>query len=909
MDTQLSTGLPGLDRMLKGLLPGDNVVWQVDSIDDYVPLVRPYVEKAVLQGRRVIYFRFARHADLIQNMPGVDVHTLNPEDGFEAFIDAIHHTIEEAGRGAFYVFDCLSDLAVDWYSDRMVGNFFMLTCPYLYDLATITYFALLRDCHSVHATTPIGDTTQLLLNVYRHEERLYVHPIKVQHRYSPTMHMLHVWEGDAFSPVTESHTIAEVLSSAERSPLDSAGARLGVWHRTLLEAEETMAELDAFHRAGIGLGDSEHPEYNAVRQRSKVLFERLLRMMVSRDDRVLRLAKRYLTMADVIQVAKRLIGTGLIGGKSVGMLLARAILRQAHARWSCLLEVHDSFFIGSDVFYTYLVCNGCWWVRQKQRNPKTFLEGAETGRQRILTGTFPDYIAHQFEDMLEYFGQSPIIVRSSSLLEDNFGNAFAGKYESVFCANQGSRHKRLEDFLSAVRTIYASTMSEKALSYRAQRGLLEHDEQMALLVQRVSGGIHGSYFYPHVAGVGFSFNSYVWSEYIEPKAGVLRLVFGLGTRAVDRSDDDYTRLVALNAPERRPETDFERARQHTQRKVDAIDLEGNLLVSTDFATAVNAPPTSGLAHSARLPLELFASRDEQLERLARDRIGRGGQPDEIFPWVLTFDELFSQTPFVKDMREMLETLQAAYEYPVDIEFTANFFKEAERGYDYRINLVQCRPLQVKGGTAVVDPPADIGRESILLRSRGPVIGQSRVDTIDRIIYVVPSEYARLPNQDRYSIARIIGQITHLDEPGEAQGRPPTVFLIGPGRWGTTTPSLGVPVSFAEINTVSIICEIVAMRDDLVPDVSLGTHFFSDLVEGDILYLALFPHHEESVFNAELLEKAPNRLAELLPRASAYAHVVRVIDGPKAFDGRVLRANANALKQRVLCYLDVADKRP
>src|SRR3990167_6344357 len=220
----------------------------------------------------------------------------------------------------------------------------------------------------------------------------------------------------------------------------------------------------------------------------------LLRMAISRDERMLELARKYLTLGDLLAVWKRMIGTGLIGGKAVGMLMAGAILKQADPRWSDLLEAHDSFFIGSDVFYTFLVENGCWWLRQKQRDPATFLDGVEEARRRILTGRFPDYIRREFAEMLDYFGQSPIIVRSSSLLEDSFGNAFAGKYESVFCANQGPHQKRLEDFMSAVRTIYASTMSEKALRYRAQRGILDRDEQMSLLVQRVSGTRHGALF-------------------------------------------------------------------------------------------------------------------------------------------------------------------------------------------------------------------------------------------------------------------------------------------------------------------------------------------------------------------------------------------------------------------------------
>ena len=291
-------------------------------------------------------------------------------------------------------------------------------------------------------------------------------------------------------------------------------------------------------------------------------------MVISRDERILNIARKYLNLADIIRIRKRMIGTGLIGGKSVGMLLARAILEKTDDRFKQLLEPHDSFFIGSDVFYTYLVRNKIWWIRQKQRTSKNFLDGAAEGRQRILQGEFPEYIIKQFIDVLDYFGQSPIIVRSSSLLEDNYGNAFAGKYESFFCTNQGTRQQRLAEFTDAIRKIYASSMGEDALMYRAKWGLLEKDEPMGLLIQRVSGAPHGRYFFPQAAGVALSFNPYAWSEDIDPKAGMMRLVFGLGTRAVDRNDDDYVRIVALNAPARRPEANIDEARKYTQQKVD-----------------------------------------------------------------------------------------------------------------------------------------------------------------------------------------------------------------------------------------------------------------------------------------------------------------------------------------------------
>ncbi len=863
---QLTTGLVGLDRVLKGLIPGDNIVWQVDTVADYQAFVKPFCESAVRTGKQLVYFRFGKHAPLVTEADGAEIHELHPEEGFEKFIAAIHKVVEATGRRGYHVFDCLSDLAVDWCSDRMLGNFFMLTCPYVYDVGGIAYFTVLKNYHSFHAFASIAETTQILLDVYRHKSRLYVHPIKVQQRHSPTMYMLHELDGEALVPVTRSAVISEILTSMPWGGSESARTRLGIWTRAFVQAEEAV---DPTHRRECSV------------EAAREMTRRLLRMIISRDERVLDLAEKYFNLNHLLDIWRRMIGTGLIGGKSVGMLLARAILEHTDKRWSELLEPHDSFYIGSDVFYTYLVQNGCWWVRQKQQNPATFLEGAEDARRRILTGTFPDYIRKEFSDMLDYFGQSPIIVRSSSLLEDAFGNSFAGKYESVFCVNQGSRDKRLEDFMSAVRTIYASAMSERALRYRAQRGILDRDEQMSLLVQRVSGAMYGQLYFPQMAGVGLSFNPYVWNEEIDPEAGMMRLVFGLGTRAVDRSDDDYTRVVALNAPDKRPEASFDEVRRYTQRRVDVLDLAANQLTSLDFPDL--------LTEARDLPVAAFASPDEELLRHARS----AGRQDPA-AWILTFEDLLARTTFVDDMREMLRILEEAYGSPVDTEFTANGFDED----GYKINLVQCRPLQVIGSGAIADLPDRIAPADLVFEAHGAVIGQSRLVTVDRLIYVVPAVYGQLPINDRYAVARLIGRLMHAED----DDRPRTIMVLGPGRWGTTTPSLGVPVSFAEINKVSILCEIVAMREDLVPDVSLGTHFFNELVEADILYLALFPGREGNQLNHAFFEEAPNKLLELLPDAGARAEVLRVIDAADLGQDRLIKLNANNLNQKVVCYV-------
>lgn len=813
-------------------MPGDNIVWQVDGIADYQALVTPYAKAAIESHRRLIYFRFASHAKLIPDDFGAEIHTLDPSVGFESFVGQVHKVIEDAGRHVSYVFDCLSDLASTWSADQMLGNFFLLTCPRLYDLETVTYFGIYRNYHASFAINPITETTQFLLEVFRHEDRLYVRPIKVQHRSTSSMNTIHVWEGEEFRPITSSVVISDLLASS-RWPGLRADSRIGFWRRIFSEAQQ------AFDDACAGRTPPEE---------TQEVFERLSRMVLSRDEAMLRLIHRYLSLADILEVRDRMIGIGLIGGKALGMLLARAILRQEAPRLHSLMETHDSFYIGSDVFYTFMIRNGVWWLRQRQRHPDSFLEGLDEARSRILQGQFPDYTLDQFMAMLDYFGESPYIVRSSSLLEDTYGNAFAGKYDSVFCVNQGSREQRLQALLETVRSVYASAMSEEALRYRMRLGLLDRDEQMALLVMRVSGERYGDMFFPHVAGVGFSFNPYVWHRDIDPRAGVLRLVFGLGTRAVDRTDDDYTRLVALNAPQCRPEGNFDEVCEYSQHRVDYLDLAANRLVSGHIMDFAN--------EEMDIPWDLLLSRDNTAPQQVTSNK------------VLTFERLLADTSFVRDMRNILAMLEEAYQNPVDIEFTANFLNEQQ----YKVNLVQCRPLQVQGLDSVALPAVNVREADSIVEARGAIIGPSRILRADRFIYVVPAVYGQLPLPQRFEVARLLGRINHAMPRNQE-----TIVLLGPGRWGTASPDLGVPVRFAEINRVSVLCEIVTMRENLIPDVSLGTHFLNELVEMNILYMALFPHQHRNCLNESFFLDSPNQLLDFVPDAARWADVVRVIN--------------------------------
>lgn len=858
-----STGLISLDKVLDSLRLGDNVVWQVDNVEDYRKFAMPFIEDAIKKDKRVVYMRFADHAPIIEENAFVQVYKLDAQDGFESFSATVHNIISEEGLGVYYVFDSLSDLLSVWATDLMIGNFFYITCPYLYELSTIAYFAIIRDRHSYDLIARIRETTQLLLDLYRYETNVqtyYIHPLKVADRYTPTMFLPHVLKNDGFFPIADSVESATLFSALHESRITSRQRNIDYWDRVYIRAEEIYSK--------------NKDEKKSSSPASIAMVSTLSKMVMSKDERVLTLVQKYFHLEDLLKIKSRLIGTGYIGGKSVGMLLARSILTKDKAiNWKTHLEPHDSFFIGSDVFYTYIVQNGWWKDRVKQKSEEGYFHVAEKLRRKMLNGSFPNSIKEQFIQMLEYFGQSPIIVRSSSLLEDGFGNAFAGKYESVFCVNQGSPEERYESFINAVKIVYSSVLNEDALAYRMKRGLQNSDEQMALLVQRVSGSYHNKYFFPHMAGVGFSYNTHSWKKDINPESGMLRLVFGLGTRAVDRVETDYPRLVSLDKPMLKTHSDKEDLRRFSQQEVDILNIEENSLQTISLKRL--------MGEKLDIDMGLFGVRDHEVN----DRLREMGIKDEE-AWILTFDKLFSDTSFQHLMQDLLKTIEKVYEYPVDIEFTVNFSKGIPQ-----INLLQCRPLQTKGRGKPVVFPENLTRESIMIQSQGNFMGGNIDCFINKIIYVDPEKYSKLDNSKRYDIARIVGRLNKELVNDEETN----VMLLGPGRWGTSTPSLGVPVTFSEISNIRILGEIAFNSAGLMPELSFGTHFFQDLVETDIFYIAIFPQENDLIFNKDLF--GTNLLKKMFSKNDFYEDIIGVYD----FGDKRLQFIADILTQKVLCY--------
>ena len=867
----ISSGLASLDEVLQGLRLGDNVVWQVDWLEDYSYFAESFAEQVIGDGFDCVYLRFAPHPPIIKSRPGLTTIQVDPSLGFDHFSGEIHRIIEERGRRACYIFDNLSALVNEWATDELLANFFQITCPYLFEINAIAYFALTRGQHGHSAVARIRDTTQVLVDIYRVNENVYIHPLKVWGRYSSHMFLPHLISETNWTPVFRSGDAAAVSATASKYPLTVGAGSIAPW-------DSVYRKLMQCQAAAIDLPDTTHE--------IMTLKQELSRMMVGNHDKLNKLSDRYLTLDDLLGIRNRLIGSGRIGGKAAGMVLARRILAEDRGEidFSQVLEEHDSFYIGSDVFFTFLVNNDLFRLRLKlSKNTELSPDEFAKVEQHFLSGEFPKEVVEQFRNMLDYYGQAPIIVRSSSLLEDSFTNTFAGKYRSEFCANQGNPDDRLEAFLRAVKLVYASALNPDAVAYRQKRGLSEGDEQMAILVQRVSGTPYKEYFFPSLAGVAFSRNLYAWTDRIDPTKGMIRLVFGLGTRAVNRVGGDYPRMIAISHPQLRPEVGTKIAK-YSQRKVDLLDLKAN-----EFSIK---PLTEVIAGGDYPNLHLLVS--SMADGYPHDAFSNSLEGSER-NLVLTFNNLIRRTALVRIIGEMLAKLENAWGQPIDIEFTACIDSKGS----VRVNLLQCRSLRLpRTSGAGIEIPSNLSRERTLFRARR-TISAGVVGNIRYVIYIDPTKYAEITEIDtKKSLGRVIGR---LNECLRSNGG--KVMAMGPGRWGSCNINLGVNVSYAEIDNMAVLVEIAYEEAGCEPELSYGTHFFQDLVEAEIVYLPVYPNDDTTNFNAGFFKESPNVLRDLLPDFSSFEDIVRVIDVPAVAKGAHVQVVADSQTRSVVCFLE------
>lgn len=604
----------------------------------------------------------------------------------------------------------------------------------------------------------------------------------------------------------------------------------------------------------------------SVRHHLEEIVVVLTKTMISDHLEFVRVAKGWFTTDDFKFIQARRIGGGKIGGKAAGMLLAWKILCASASFISRQVTLPDSYFIGADVFYDFLALNGLEY-NQKYKSQEQIRAEYPQIQAAYERARFPEEIAERLRDILRRVGKMPLIVRSSSLLEDNFGTSFAGKYESYFCPNQGTLKENLRELTLAIRRIYASVYSPDALFYRRHMGLLDYDERMAILLQEVQGQTYGRYFFPAMAGVAFSYSPIVWSPRLRREEGFVRLVLGLGTRAVERVGEDYPRLVTLSHPMLRPEVSPAEVRRYSQHFIDLIDLENNAFVSL---------PVDQVLKRDYPALFWVASMDQGDAVLPLFFITPQASCDHL---VLTFDNLLQRSGFVSLMKGVLSALAQEYRAPVDIEFAATLTPDSGRP-QLTLHLLQCRPQSSMRGEAARPIPVDLpAGDKVFLASR--MVPQGQVSQVEYIIYIDWVAYNQITDPVRRTeVARVIGR---LNKALEGHG----FVLVGPGRWGSSNIQLGVPVTYADIYNARALVEVAMTQAGGTPDPSYGTHFFQDLMEAHIYPLAVYPDEGGDFLNQEFLQQTRNCLDTLLPVDAGYSDCVKVIHVPTEREGYYL----------------------
>ncbi len=609
----------------------------------------------------------------------------------------------------------------------------------------------------------------------------------------------------------------------------------------------------------------------------------LIRRFLSDALSYIGVAKKYLTIRDFYNLTKKIILTpnshGKLGGKAAGLFLATNILKNEVPDLYKNLKVPNTWYIVSDGLMDFIHYNNLEEVfEHKYKNIDIIRQEYPYIVQLFKNSSFSPEMLKNFSLMLDDFGNKPLIVRSSTLLEDGIGAAFSGKYKSLFVANQGNKKKCLEELTSAVAEVYASIFNTDPIEYRAERGLLDFNEQMGVIIQEVVGKQVGKYYLPAFAGVAFSNNEFRWSPRIRREDGLLRLVPGLGTRAVDRTSDDYPILVSPGLPSLKVNVTFEETIKYSPHKIDVINLETNSFETIDIKDLLKE-------YGDEYPIV-----DKVFSIYKDGHLQKGFNLDYKKEWsnaYATFENLISSTDFVKVMHNIINTARKSVNHPVDIEFASD---------GDNIYLLQCRTQSSFGDINPSPIPKDVPKEKIIFTANR-YISNGRIPEITHIVYVDPDAYSE------------ISDLTTLQEVGRVVGKlnkilPKRQFiLMGPGRWGSRGDiKLGVNVTYSDINNTAVLIEIAKKKGNYVPDLSFGTHFFQDLVESSIRYIPLYPDDSGIIYNEIFLKSSKNILCYLLPEYKSLENIIKVIDVKERTNGEILKILLNSDLDEALAYL-------
>ena len=528
-------------------------------------------------------------------------------------------------------------------------------------------------------------------------------------------------------------------------------------------------------------------------------------------------------------------GSGPIGGKGRSLLFALKVLRDAGDPDLDAVHLPPSIFISVQGFREFLA-----------RVPG--LDELVAGEPEQLEEAFLKVPLSEFiVDAVRAFIREmhdPIVVRSSSMLEDSLKHSFAGKYRSTFLMNgDGPLEERVTAAVQEIKRIYARIFFPAATSYRGKHNLPA--DEMGIIVMRMSGQWRGRYYYPTTGGLAFSRNYRRWTTRIRGEDGVIRLVFGLGTMSTKRG---YARTYSLTNPFLRPEgLDPFKVMRHAQEHFAAVDR-----VTQDLEV-INIQRTWRDIMPYHEKFRDYAQvYNEDCEGGYFSNMNKAFMEDRSVKICFTFENFpRSRRCFFERMKKMLPRLEEAMGVPADVEFAY------DPDSDY-LELLQSRPLWISERGDDQKLP-DLTDKEVLLQAN-KMVTDGVAEHVPYLVYIDHRVYSA--SSDFHEIARAIGCV---NKQLEGKG----YILAAPGRVGSSNPELGVPVHYNELTNCRCIVEIGIPKAGYMPELSYGTHFFSDLEVDNILYMPVYDGetgniYRKTFFDDPMLPPGPHPAIRVIP---------------------------------------------
>lgn len=611
----------------------------------------------------------------------------------------------------------------------------------------------------------------------------------------------------------------------------------------------------------------------------------LIRKFLSEQTDYIDRAKNLVDIRDFHELLNNLVYTkesrGKLGGKGAMLFLLDKALKKRglHEGGLSGVKTPKTWYISSDIIYHFMGYNDFEDViEQKYKDSGQIRMEYPNIVQAFKNGQFPEDIIKILSTTLDDFGDVPLMVRSSSLLEGQLGSGFYGMYPHVFLANRGSKTERLEALKNAIATIYASIFAPEPLEYRSRHRMLDSYEEMGIVIQEVIGEQVGEYFMPLFSGVASSENEFIWAPHIKRKDGLLCMVPGLWVPLLSRLKDDYLILFPLTLSGEKSADSIENARQLLPKNMCVFNMESGCL---------EAVKTEDLLKNAGLDFTEFgadifpsdSSPDSALHAAC-------DSPDSRF---ISLKRLQENSQLLTQANAILEILEKEFGAPVRIEFA---FRRNE------LYITNCRIENRTQEPERIPVPKDIPDENVLF-SVGRNTRNGIVESITHIVYIDPARYVDLPDLPvKKQIGTVIGRLNKLLPKKK-------YILMGPWKWaGSRSLHHGVEIVMSDVNCAAAIIDIPLRAIPCNPEYSYETYLFQDLMKAEIHHLMLCPDQENDFINRSFLKKSNNMLSDIVSDCSDLNDIVKLIDIPGNTDGRVLKLTMNGDLNEAMAYFTI-----